>query len=140
MKLHANAALSPERGQLRVDRVAEGARRRRGAGRQRSDCMQLACALSRGRASRPIDGPSAPNVVATRTDEQTIEAIAGLRRLRFNGPEIAEVAERPVSTWQGSSPGSRWASWHYRYNRHRRLSHRPTRPISCLNNLLGSYN
>jgi transposase InsO family protein len=48
-----------------------------------------------------IDRPSAPNVVANRTDEQTVEAIAALRRLRFTGPEIAEVLDRPVSTVSG---------------------------------------
>ena len=48
-----------------------------------------------------IDRPSAPNVVANRTDEHTIEAIAALRRLRFTGPEIAEVLDRPVSTVSG---------------------------------------
>ena len=45
-----------------------------------------------------IDRPSAPNVVANRTDEQTIEVIAALRRLRFTGPEIAEALDRPVAT------------------------------------------
>ena len=48
-----------------------------------------------------VDRPSTPNVVANRTDEQTIEAIAALRRLRFTGPEIAEVLGRPVSTVSG---------------------------------------
>ena len=39
--------------------------------------------------------------MANRTDEHTIEAIAALRRLRFTGPEIAEVLDRPVSTVSG---------------------------------------
>ena len=39
--------------------------------------------------------------MANRTDEQTIEAIATLRRLRFTGPEIAEVLDRPLSTVSG---------------------------------------
>jgi transposase InsO family protein len=48
-----------------------------------------------------LDRPSAPVVVANRTDEHTIEAIAALRRLRFTGPEIAEILERPLSTVSG---------------------------------------
>jgi hypothetical protein len=40
-------------------------------------------------------------VVANRTDEQTIQVIAALRRLRFTGPEIAEVLDRPLSTVSG---------------------------------------
>jgi transposase InsO family protein len=40
-------------------------------------------------------------VVANRTDEHTIEAIAALRRLRFTGPEIAEILDRPLSTVSG---------------------------------------
>ena len=42
-----------------------------------------------------------PNVVANRSDEQTVQAIAALRRLRFTGPEIAEVLDRPLSTVSG---------------------------------------
>ncbi|MBW3606742.1 MAG: IS481 family transposase [Actinobacteria bacterium] len=60
--------------------------------------------MARYRAEGPaglIDRPSTPNVVANRTDEQTIEAIAALRRLRFTGPEIAETLDRPVSTVSG---------------------------------------
>ena len=33
------------------------------------------------------------SLVANRTDERRIEAIAALRRLRFTGPEIAELLE-----------------------------------------------
>jgi transposase InsO family protein len=48
-----------------------------------------------------VDRSSAPRRVANRTDEQTVQAIAALRRLRFTGPEIAEVLGRPVSTVSG---------------------------------------
>jgi hypothetical protein len=60
--------------------------------------------LARYRAEGPaglIDRSSAPKVVANRTDEQTVEAIAALRRLRFTGAEIAEVLDRPLSTVSG---------------------------------------
>jgi hypothetical protein len=39
--------------------------------------------------------------VANRTDEHAIQAIAALRRLRFTGPAIAEVLDRPLSTVSG---------------------------------------
>jgi transposase InsO family protein len=48
-----------------------------------------------------LDRSSAPKVVANRCDEQMIEAIAALRRLRFTGPEIANVLDRPLSTVSG---------------------------------------
>jgi transposase InsO family protein len=48
-----------------------------------------------------LDRSSAAHRVANRTDEQRIEAIAALRRLRFTGPEIAELLELPVSTVSG---------------------------------------
>jgi transposase InsO family protein len=48
-----------------------------------------------------FDRSSAPLVVANRTEEHTIEVIAALRRLRFTGPEIAELLGRPLSTVSG---------------------------------------
>jgi hypothetical protein len=48
-----------------------------------------------------LDRSSAPAVVANRTEEHTIQAIAALRRLRFTGPEIAEILDRPLSTVSG---------------------------------------
>lgn len=47
------------------------------------------------------DRSSAPRTVANRTDERRISAIAALRRLRFSGPEIAEVLQMPPSTVSG---------------------------------------
>jgi transposase InsO family protein len=60
--------------------------------------------VSRFRASSEsglLDLSSAPRRVANRTDEQRIQAIAALRRLRFGGPEIAELLGMPVSTVSG---------------------------------------
>jgi transposase InsO family protein len=48
-----------------------------------------------------LDRSSAPLVVANRTDEHAVLVIAALRRLRFTGPEIAEVLDRPLSTVSG---------------------------------------
>jgi transposase InsO family protein len=48
-----------------------------------------------------LDRSSAPNVVANRTEDRAIEVIAALRRLRFTGPEISELLDRPLSTVSG---------------------------------------
>jgi hypothetical protein len=48
-----------------------------------------------------VDRSSAPGVVANRTGEHTVQAIAALRRLRFTGPEISELLDLPVSTVSG---------------------------------------
>jgi transposase InsO family protein len=48
-----------------------------------------------------LDRSSAPVVVANRTDERRVDAIAALRRLRFTGPEIAELLDMPLSTVSG---------------------------------------
>ena len=56
------------------------------------------------RAAREIgllDRPSAPHLVANRTCERRVEAIATLRRLRFTGPEIADLLQMPLSTVSG---------------------------------------
>jgi transposase InsO family protein len=60
--------------------------------------------LARYRAEGPgglVDRSSAANVVANRTSEETIQVIAALRRVRFTGPEIAELLDRPLSTVSG---------------------------------------
>ena len=45
-----------------------------------------------------LDRSSAPKTVANKTDPQTVELIAALRRLRFSGPQISELTGRPLST------------------------------------------
>jgi len=60
--------------------------------------------VARYRACREfglLDHSSAPRRVANRTCERRIEAIAALRRLRFTGPEIAELLQMPLSTVSG---------------------------------------
>jgi transposase InsO family protein len=105
MKLHANAPLSPKGRQLLVDRIERESRSVQDVAEscgvsERTARKWLARYRAEGAAGL-IDRSSAPNVVANRTGEQTIEAIAALRRLRFTGPEIAEVLDRPVSTVSG---------------------------------------
>jgi transposase InsO family protein len=48
-----------------------------------------------------LDHSSAPAWVANRTAEDRIQAIAALRRLRFTGPEIADVLGMALSTVSG---------------------------------------
>lgn len=105
MKLHANASLSLKGRQLLVDRV-ERDRWSVGAAAESLGTSRRTAQkwLARYRAEGPaglIDRSSAPRVVANRTDDRTIEAIVALRRLRFTGPEIAEVLDRPLSTVSG---------------------------------------
>jgi transposase len=47
------------------------------------------------------DRSSAPHTLPHRTSEQRVQAIAALRRLRFTGPEIAEVLGMALSTVSG---------------------------------------
>jgi transposase InsO family protein len=57
--------------------------------------------LARWRAEGELglsDRSSAPKVVANKTDARTVELIAALRKLRFSGPQISELIDRPLST------------------------------------------
>ena len=105
MKLHANARLSLKGRELLVDRVEVAG----------WSLMEAAAAagiseptarkwLTRYRAEGPsglLDRSSAPAVVANRTCERTIGAIAALRRVRMTGAEIAECLGMPLSTVSG---------------------------------------
>jgi transposase InsO family protein len=105
MKLHANARLSVKGRGLLVERVVS-------AGWSVTEAAAAAGVsdrsarkwLARWRAEGPqglVDRSSAPATVANRTDERAIAVIAALRRIRFTGPEIAELLGRPVSTVSG---------------------------------------
>ena len=106
MKLHANAALSLRQRERMVCRVVERGvvadEGRRGGRSQRAHLLEVGRALSgRGRARvcwiarrRRRWSPTAPT-------SRRVEAIAALRRLRFTGPEIAELLDRPLSTVSG---------------------------------------
>jgi len=48
-----------------------------------------------------LDRSSAPKTVANRTPAPRVEAIAALRRMRFTGPQIAELLEMADSTVSG---------------------------------------
>jgi transposase InsO family protein len=105
MKLHGNARLSVKGRELLIDRVLV-------AGWSLSTAAEAAGIsdrtarkwLARYRAEGATgltDRSSAPLVVANRTEERRIEAIAALRRVRFTGAEIAELLGMAVSTVSG---------------------------------------
>jgi len=105
MKLHANAALSLKGRRQLCRRVLE-------AGWTVSEAAAAAevsarCArrwVGRYRAEGElglVDRSSAPASVPHRTSEHRVQAIAALRRLRFTGPEIAEVLGMAGSTVSG---------------------------------------
>ena len=105
MKLHANARTCPHSGRLAVDRV------------EREGWTLAAAAEAAGVSVRTVskwrrryreegeqgllDRCSAPASVPLRTGEVRVAVIAGLRRLRMTGAEIAEALGMPVSTVSG---------------------------------------
>src|SRR4051795_10219215 len=105
MKLHANAALSLNKRRLLCRRVVVEGRTVTEAAAAAE--VSVRCArkwvrrvLVEGGAGL-VDRPSTPRLVANRTCERRVEAIAALRRLRFTGPEIAETLAMPLSTVSG---------------------------------------
>jgi transposase len=105
MKLHANAALSLRQRERMARRVVElGWSLTKAAAA--AEVSERTCSkwVRRFRAeglAGLADRSSAPGVVANRTEEQTVQVIAALRRLRFTGPDIAELLDRPLSTVSG---------------------------------------
>src|SRR3954469_14231956 len=105
MKLHANAALSLNQRRRLVGRVVEEGWSLTKAA-EAAEVSDRTCSkwVTRYRAEGEaglLDRSSAPAVVANRTDERRVEAIAALRRLRFTGPELAELLGMPLSTISG---------------------------------------
>jgi transposase InsO family protein len=100
MRCHANARLSPISRQLLVDRIERDGWTVRAASEAAGISERSAFKwLARGRAGEPLtDRSSARLTQARRTDAQTVKVICALRALRFSGPEIAELLDRPVST------------------------------------------
>ena len=105
MKLHANAALSLNKRRLLCERVV--VERWSVAEAAAAAEVSVRCArkwvrryLAEGELGL-LDRSSAPTRVANRTPERRVEAIAALRRLRFTGPEIAELLGMALSTVSG---------------------------------------
>jgi transposase InsO family protein len=102
MRLHANAALSLRQRERMVLRVIEQGWPITKAA-EAAEVSGRTCSkwVARYRAEGPsglADRSSAPRRVANRTSDDTVAVIAALRRLRFTGPEIAELLDRPLST------------------------------------------
>jgi len=105
MNLHANSALSLKgRRELCLDVVE---RERTLAQAAEAAGVSVRCArkwVGRYRTEGEPglrDRSSAPHRIPHRTSRQRVEAIAALRRLRFTGPEIAEVLDMSLSTVSG---------------------------------------
>jgi transposase InsO family protein len=105
MKLHANAALSLRQRERMARRVVEQgwplAKAAEAAEVSGRTCSKWVARYRAEGAAGLRDRSSAPGVVANRTEENTVQAIAALRRLRFTGAEISELLERPLSTVSG---------------------------------------
>jgi transposase InsO family protein len=105
MDLHANAALSLNKRRLLAQRVVdqEWTLTKAAAAAE----VSVRCArkwVRRYRANGELgllDRSSAPALVANRTPDDRVQAIAALRRLRFSGPEIAELLSMALSTVSG---------------------------------------
>jgi len=105
MNLHANAALSLNRRRQLCQRVVD----QRWTLTQAAEAAEVSvrCArkwVGRYRAEGELgllDHSSAPGAIPHRTSEERVQAIAALRRLRFTGPEIAEILDMAVSTVSG---------------------------------------
>jgi transposase InsO family protein len=102
MKLHANAALSFRQRERMVLRVVEHgwaiAKAAEAAEVSARTCSKWVGRYRAEGVGGLLDRSSAPKRVANRTDERTVEVMAALRGLRFTGPEIAELLDRPLST------------------------------------------
>ena len=105
MKLHANAALTLTQ-RRRMVRLVVDEKWPISAAAAEFNTSARTCSkwVARYREASEIglsDRSSACRFLANRTDERRIEAIAALRRLRFTGPEIAELLDMPLSTVSG---------------------------------------
>jgi len=102
MKIHGNAELSLNKRRTLVKRIVE---------EDWSPAKAAAATEVSPRTARKwtnryraegeaglLDRPSTPKRVWNRTDERRTQVIAMLRRLRFTGPEIAEVLDMATST------------------------------------------
>jgi transposase InsO family protein len=102
MKLHANAALSLRQRERMVLRVLEQgwpiAKAAEAAEVSGRTCSKWVARYRVAGRAGLADRSSAPRRVANRTDARTVDLIAGLRRLRFTGPELAELLGMPLST------------------------------------------
>jgi transposase len=105
MKLHANAALTlRQRRRMVCLVVQDGWSIAAAAAQHKTSSKTCGKWVSRYRADAERglrDRSSAPKRQARATCPQRVQCIVALRRLRFTGPEIAELLEMPRSTVSG---------------------------------------
>jgi transposase InsO family protein len=105
MKLHANAALSLNKRRQLTRRIVEQdwslSEAAAAAEVSERTAGKWAARYRAAGDSGLVDRSSAPRVVANRTAEDRIQAIAALRRLRFTGAQIAEAFAMPETTVSG---------------------------------------
>jgi transposase len=105
MKLHGNAALSLN-GRRRLVRLVIEEGRSIATAAEAAGVSERTCSkwIARYRVDGELgllDRSSAPARVHNRTDEQLVQLLASLRRLRFTAPELADLLDMPVSTISG---------------------------------------
>jgi len=101
MRLHANARLGPRGRQVMVERVLAGWSARQAAeaaGVSAQTCRKWVGRYRQEGAAGLHDRPSAAHRIPARTRPERVQAICALRRVRFSGPQIAEVLGMPRST------------------------------------------
>jgi transposase InsO family protein len=105
MKLHANAALSLNGRRRMVAAVVEQGwsitEAALAAGVSDRTCSKWVTRYRAEGEAGLLDRSSAPRRVHNRTDEQLVQLLAALRRLRFTAPELAELLGMPISTVSG---------------------------------------
>jgi transposase InsO family protein len=102
MRLHANAALSLNQRRRLARRIVDQgwslAEAAAAAEVSERTAAKWAARYRREGEAGLLDRSSAPRIIHNRTPEDRVAAIAALRRLRFSGPEIAEVLGMALST------------------------------------------
>jgi transposase InsO family protein len=105
MKLHANAALTLTQRRRMVRLVVDQGCSIVAAAAEfkvsQRTCSKWVARYQKASEAGLVDRSSACRVLANRTPERRVQAIAALRRLRMTGPEIAELLDMPVSTVSG---------------------------------------
>ena len=105
MKLHANAALTLRQRRRMVRLVCEQGWSIAAAATEfktsAKTCSKWVARYREASEAGLVDRSSACRLLANRTPERRVAAIAALRRLRFTGPEIAELLAMPLSTVSG---------------------------------------
>jgi len=105
MKLHANAALTLNGRRMLCRRVVDEdwpLTSAAAAAEVSARCARKwVCRYRAAGEAGLLDRSSAPNSCPHRTSDSRVQAIRALRRIRFTGPQIAQLLEMPLSTVSG---------------------------------------